>query len=502
VTDIIVSFLLPAALKGSLVCVGVLLATLLLRKTAPSLKHLLLFLAISSFILVPILQLALPSVRVPYRLPGFAVMDTADSSAGSAVSAAARADATAGLSPGAAASSTQFPVKHALLLFWAAGALVLAGRSLIAIGLLRRLRRMAFPLDGPCADAAERMVASTIPNRQVRIRRTSLSDVPLTLGILRPVVLLPAAMLADERETFAPVLAHELAHVKRRDVLTGRIAYLICCLFWFAPFAWLVLFRLRVEQEKSCDLVAMKTAMARSRYAEILLWLRASMVRPPLLARFSAQVGGERALEERIKNILNHDERRIRMTKRIVSIILMAVCALIVPLSITRCAPSSAATAALLTKDISAAAGSFAPVWPLASKAGEARIGSITNAYGPSTNPITKSDYNHTGIDIAWRFGTPVIASAEGVVAETGSTDERGRYVVLRHANGYTTSYSHLEAIQVEKGDPVRQGQAIGSLGSTGFATGPHLHYEITDGGEWVDPLPYLDAPATGARVK
>jgi murein DD-endopeptidase MepM/ murein hydrolase activator NlpD len=97
----------------------------------------------------------------------------------------------------------------------------------------------------------------------------------------------------------------------------------------------------------------------------------------------------------------------------------------------------------------------------------------------------------HTGVDWAAPIGTPIIAAGNGVVEKVGWAGGYGKQIIIRHANGYETSYNHQSAFAkgIEPGMRVRQGQVIGYLGQTGLATGPHLHYELIVNGTKVDPM-------------
>ena len=111
-------------------------------------------------------------------------------------------------------------------------------------------------------------------------------------------------------------------------------------------------------------------------------------------------------------------------------------------------------------------------------------------------HPVLKTRRPHLGIDYAAPRGTPVSASADGVVVFAGRQGGFGRLVRLRHANGYETLYGHLSRIDVRRGQRVAQGDRIGAVGSTGLATGPHLDYRMTLNGRYVDPLRIQVPPA------
>lgn len=118
--------------------------------------------------------------------------------------------------------------------------------------------------------------------------------------------------------------------------------------------------------------------------------------------------------------------------------------------------------------------------------------GQFRSGFGMRRHPILKYSRMHSGVDWAATRGTPIIASGNGVVEKAGwDKGGYGRQTIIRHANGYVSSYSHQHRIAkgVEPGARVRQGQVIGAVGSTGLSTGPHLHYELIVNGTKVDPL-------------
>ncbi|AKI03284.1 metalloendopeptidase-like membrane protein [Hoeflea sp. IMCC20628] len=117
--------------------------------------------------------------------------------------------------------------------------------------------------------------------------------------------------------------------------------------------------------------------------------------------------------------------------------------------------------------------------------------GKFRGGFGMRRHPILKYSRMHTGVDWSAPRGTPIIASGNGVVEKAGWGNGYGRQTIIRHANGYESSYSHQNSIAkgVVPGARVRQGQVIGAVGSTGLSTGPHLHYELIVNGNKVDPM-------------
>jgi murein DD-endopeptidase MepM/ murein hydrolase activator NlpD len=100
----------------------------------------------------------------------------------------------------------------------------------------------------------------------------------------------------------------------------------------------------------------------------------------------------------------------------------------------------------------------------------------------------------HAGTDFAAAIGTPVYATADGVVTHAGWSSGYGRLIKIRHANGIETRYGHLNAIRVSVGERVSRGERIGDMGNSGRSTGPHLHYEVRVNGEPVNPMTFIRA--------
>ncbi len=116
----------------------------------------------------------------------------------------------------------------------------------------------------------------------------------------------------------------------------------------------------------------------------------------------------------------------------------------------------------------------------------------ISSRFGARKDPITGADSYHTGIDLACPTGTAVKASMSGTVAKAGWSNVFGNYVIIKHIDGYQTLYGHLSKIKTKKGAFVNQGELIGLVGSTGYSTGPHLHFTVYKNGKLVNPSTLL----------
>ncbi len=113
----------------------------------------------------------------------------------------------------------------------------------------------------------------------------------------------------------------------------------------------------------------------------------------------------------------------------------------------------------------------------------------LTSQFGPRIDPISHVASNHNGIDMACPTGTPVYATRKGVVDVAGWHKQYGNYVVIRHADGYKSLYAHMSKLLTEKGEKVDQGDKVGLVGTTGYSTGPHLHFTVYKNNNLVDPL-------------
>ncbi|HVR90186.1 MAG TPA: M23 family metallopeptidase [Novosphingobium sp.] len=118
----------------------------------------------------------------------------------------------------------------------------------------------------------------------------------------------------------------------------------------------------------------------------------------------------------------------------------------------------------------------------------------LTSDYGMRWHPVMGGRRQHKGVDLAQPTGTPVHATADGVVSRADWFSSYGLYVSLEHGGSLETRYGHMSRLNVAAGQSVKKGDIIGYVGSTGRSTGPHLHYEVRIAGEAVNPIPYMQA--------
>lgn len=129
-------------------------------------------------------------------------------------------------------------------------------------------------------------------------------------------------------------------------------------------------------------------------------------------------------------------------------------------------------------------------------------VGRPSSGYGLRTDPIQGTQVQHPGFDLAAGPGSDVSAAARGTVIFAGPAGTYGNLVALRHEGGFETRYAHLSAVEVQVGDQVDAGQEVGKVGTTGYSTGPHLHFEVRRDGKAIDPAPLLPLHSSPARTK
>lgn len=168
--------------------------------------------------------------------------------------------------------------------------------------------------------------------------------------------------------------------------------------------------------------------------------------------------------------------------------------------SATTTGPGNVTLAQMLGRPVAPATTPASPARggnPVAGRAsaGELRLpvdAPVTSSFGPRTHPITGAKRLHAGIDLGAPTGTPIGAAAAGTVTFAGERGGYGNLVIVDHGNGTETRYAHQDTLGVRAGQVVEAGEPLGTVGSTGQSTGPHLHFEYRRNGEPVDPRPLL----------
>lgn len=327
-------------------------------------------------------------------------------------------------------------------------------------------------------------------------------DTPMTLGLLYPVVLLPRQTAPGD---LPMVLRHELCHIRRGDLWYKGLFLLCAALHWFNPLVWR-LARVAGETVELCcdeDVVAGQDAWFRRSYGQVLLHSAAAQSQVALTTSF-----GSGNLKGRLMNLFV-------TKKKGAALVCAATCAALMMGSLVGCEASAAAPSPdqSVAPAASQSAGSIADLleegegmaigtssstppeeegatedawtWPVEDAY------TLSTLYGGRTHPVTGKTTDHNGIDIPADSGTGVVAAAGGVVVAAEFDKVYGNYVILSHGNGLSTLYAHMSKLLVAENDTVEAGRAIGAVGQTGQATGPHLHFEVRQDGAPTNPLAF-----------
>lgn len=150
---------------------------------------------------------------------------------------------------------------------------------------------------------------------------------------------------------------------------------------------------------------------------------------------------------------------------------------------------------------VAATSGAAAPIFAPRSVSVPSRMPvdspAFTSSFGMRTHPILGGRRAHKGVDLAMPAGSPIYATADGVISRADWFSGYGLYVAIEHGGELQTRYGHMSRLNVEAGQQVKKGDIIGYVGTTGRSTGPHLHYEVRIAGEAVNPVPYLNGSGT-----
>ena len=366
------SELLPAALladvalKGMLVLAATWVATRLMRRASAAARHTAWVLGVAGLALVPALTALLPAWRVlpawaalPGSVPGTPevvdrIADPAPaapflsrSSQSPRVPALQPIDAAQNFTPadasaGAAALAAATAASGArripyVLLAWAVGAAVAATPLVLGALALRRIKRNSSPLHGPGWDELLARASRDLAiGRRVRLLRADHDAMPMTWGVLRPTVLLPAACDGWPGGRRRAVLLHELAHVKRWDCLWQLLVHLACAVHWFNPLAWVARAHAQREREQACDDLVLACGTADTDYAEQILHVAAGFRAPALAGAAAIPMARASQLEGRLVAILDRTRNRKAMTWGGIAFVALALLAVTIPVAILR----------------------------------------------------------------------------------------------------------------------------------------------------------------------
>jgi beta-lactamase regulating signal transducer with metallopeptidase domain/Leucine-rich repeat (LRR) protein len=329
--DPLMGFLVDAALKGALVYAGGAALVVMLRGRTAAARHLTWSLAVAGVLGLPVLSACLPAWVLPLAVrrggaiavrdvgartgnPGPRAQRTGSEPAFALPSKDSRASGFRFEAPGGGRRRASNPAQAPRVVpegrwafcIWAAGAVLFllpTGAGLLS---LWRLGRSSTPVpDGPAQRRLAELAGILGVKGRVRLVQNPQRAIPMTWGLWRPYILLPAAPESWTAERLEMVLMHELGHVRRGDFATGLLGRLACALHWFNPLAWIARARLRVEQEKACDDLALGQGLDPLDYADHLLEVVTLGVARAGGRSIASAMASPREIERRLRSILD-----------------------------------------------------------------------------------------------------------------------------------------------------------------------------------------------------
>lgn len=396
-----------------------------------------------------------------------------------------------------------------MLLVWLVCAILFAAYFVIGYACMVRRFRGTRIAPQPSIDA---LLDRFRFSRDPRICVSSSRRAPLTFGVFHPTVLLPEDLPVGDAQ-FQLVLAHELAHIRRKDCLRKLLLTVCICLYWWNPLVWLMVWLANRDMELACDEAVLRALGPDCKKAYALTLLDMARRKPksaPLCSGFARS-----SAEERIRAILCF--KRIPAWVGIFVSVLFVLTAsafttqAVNPSVLPEMEPAVQEKIpeenVAVSVPVSEPIPTTPPIMPEQETESETQPqpevpayifpledanAEVTNPYGWQAHPVTKQKSLHSGVDLAADYGTNVLAVADGTVLDCSYDAAYGYILTLEHENGVQTQYAHLSEFLVNAGAEVRQGQIIAKTGDSGWATGPHLHLGVLIDGEAVDPLETL----------
>jgi murein DD-endopeptidase MepM/ murein hydrolase activator NlpD len=271
------------------------------------------------------------------------------------------------------------------------------------------------------------------------------------------------------------ILAHEAAHVHHYHWIDLSIVEIGSIILWFNPVMIFYRRSLKQQHEYSADQAAIKSGVDLAEYLISIKQQIESAFPSPLTSGFYFQS---------IKNRIN------MMTQKRTSVFGLATYTIVLPIII--CLLMAFSSKDQTQRIPSGAHDSRQTVLSLCLPIDIKNNFLLESGYGERLHPVLGVMRLHTGIDLVAEEGVPVVSTQEGIVIKAELAEAWGNIIIVQHDGEYSTSYSHLKSMNVNVGDKVQKGQAIGFVGHTGLSTKDHLHFELLQKGKAIDPIKYL----------
>jgi len=282
------------------------------------------------------------------------------------------------------------------------------------------------------------------------------------------------------------LLLHEIAHARQKHSIDIILLEIILVLQWFNPFIYRYRQAFKEIHEYLADREVIRSNNDKIAYQKLIIDQIEKKFSYSLASHFNYSL-----TKNRIKMMTRINSSKKSMIKLI--LVVPIVTLLLMAFTINKSVENySLHKQAFSTNQVIDQKNQIPSIFPVQKVDGV----KISSGFGMRIHPISKKKMMHNAVDIKAPEGTPVYATADGLVRKVETKYEqgkgRGMYIIIDHEQGYSTLYSQLSGYNTSEGKEVKQGDIIGYVGSTGISTGPHLHYEVMKDGENVDPEKYF----------
>lgn len=366
---------------------------------------------------------------------------------------------------------------------------------------------------------------------------------PMAFGFIKPRVYVPSDC---DISAMSFVIEHEKTHIRRGDVYFKLLAFLILCAYWVNPLAWVAFKLFNLDMELSCDEAVIRRA-GMEKKEEYSRWLLYYSTEERFVS-LAPTAFGETDTKRRVKNIMKLKKKGIIATIAgvVITGAVIAACFILLPqksmaegdvsenvndsedikvltvdedektvndvsdteeVNVTE-TPAEAETIVgsitydTVTEDVSSGDTEEAEVITWTSPFAVTAEYFVTHGFGEMGQDFdTGAKTYHGATDFAAPLGTELLAACGGTVETAGWDGERGNTVAIKVNDDILYRYAHLDEIKVKEGDKVKAGDVVGTVGSTGNSTGPHLHLELKIKDKYVNPLEYIQIPVDTREI-
>lgn len=375
-----------------------------------------------------------------------------------------------------------FNVWEILFAIWAvvmvALFLIYVGLSLYAVYTIRRAGSRPTDELGLILDKCKQELKM---RRNVRIAQSNRVAYPVLSGWISPQILIPSKLIGHlHADEWRNIFLHELIHVRRGDIIWNHAMALLVIVNWFNPLMWLAYRMMREDQELSCDRVALRYTDCQQ-YGTTLLRVASWKLKQRHVVHglLSFKGSSSRTLTRRRIEMI----KQVVSNKRVWTPLLVGMVVIVAIMTFT--GKNTTALSQELKGELSGELQQLE-----ATDRQHELLENVMTFNLPAEGKVTRefqTELPH--VSIVNVEGTAIYAAADGVVEQAEYVKKEGNYIRIAHDGGYVTTYSHLESLQVKAGEQVSAGTQIGTMGSTGNSTGPHVKWMLLNGETAIDPL-------------